>query len=154
VCFFSCHATQKVSTPDKQNKSKIIEFIYKSIKPSTVLVNRDDSRTKSVSLTMTLKLADASTEYLKDKDLKKDDVITFMTWVNKRPHLPEVNGEYDSKLAVFVLKWYLLQNSKPSSSCKAVTTGTRRRKLPSTTSSRSRPTVPSSFRRGMRWRRR
>ncbi|KAJ3618117.1 hypothetical protein MTP99_006148 [Tenebrio molitor] len=40
---------------------------------------------------MTLKLADVSTEYLKDKDLKKDDVITFMTWVNKQPHLPEIN---------------------------------------------------------------
>ncbi|KAH0809907.1 hypothetical protein GEV33_012882 [Tenebrio molitor] len=59
---------------------------------------------------MTLKLADASTEYLKDKDLKKDDVITFMTWVNKRPHLPEVNGKYDSKLAVFVLKCCYYRN--------------------------------------------
>jgi hypothetical protein len=55
---------------------------------------------------MTLKLADVSTEYLKDKDLKKDDVITFMTWVNKQPHLPEINGEYDIELAGIFLKWY------------------------------------------------
>jgi hypothetical protein len=40
---------------------------------------------------MTLNLADVSTEYFKDKDLKKDDVITFMSWVNKQPHLPEIN---------------------------------------------------------------
>jgi hypothetical protein len=76
----------------------------------------------SVSLTMTLKLADVSTEYSKDKDLKKDDVMMLMTWVNKQPHLPEINGEYDSKLAAKILKWYLLQNSKPFCSCNAVTT--------------------------------
>jgi hypothetical protein len=100
---------------------------------------------------MTLNLADVSTEYFKDKDLKKDDVITFMSWVNKQPHLPEINGEYDIKLAGNFFEVVLLQNSKPSSSCKAVITGTRRRKLPSTTSSRLKPTVPSSFGTGMRW---
>jgi hypothetical protein len=83
----------------------------------------------SVSLTMTLNLADVSTEYSKDKDLKKDDVIMFMTWVNKQPHLPEINGEYDSKLAAKILKWYLLQSSKPFCSCNAVITETRWRKL-------------------------
>ncbi|KAJ3618116.1 hypothetical protein MTP99_006147 [Tenebrio molitor] len=40
---------------------------------------------------MTLNLADVSTEYFKDKDLKKDDVITFMSWVKKQPHLPKIN---------------------------------------------------------------
>jgi hypothetical protein len=40
---------------------------------------------------MTLNLADASTEYFKDKDLKKDDVITYMSWVKKQPHLPKIN---------------------------------------------------------------
>ncbi|KAJ3618118.1 hypothetical protein MTP99_006148 [Tenebrio molitor] len=40
---------------------------------------------------MTLKLADVSTEYSKDKDLKKDDVMMLITWVNKQPHLPKIN---------------------------------------------------------------
>jgi hypothetical protein len=96
----------KVLSFDKQNKSKKKKNIFENTKPSTVLVIRDDSRAKSVSLMMTLNLADASTEYFKDKDLKKDDVITFMSWVKKQPHLPKINGEYDIKLARNFLKWY------------------------------------------------
>ncbi|KAH0818268.1 hypothetical protein GEV33_004523 [Tenebrio molitor] len=70
-----------------------------------VVTHLNNTLAKSVSLMMTLNLADASTEYFKDKDLKKDDVITFMSWVKKQPHLPKINGEYDIKLARNFLKW-------------------------------------------------
>jgi hypothetical protein len=127
VCSVSFHATQKCYFfLNKTSRKKRIYLKVPNLQRDLLTVTIPDS---SVSLTMTLKLADVSTEYSKDKDLKKDDVMMLMTWVNKQPHLPEINGEYDSKLAAKILKWYLLQSSKPFCSCNAVTTGTRWPKL-------------------------
>ena len=43
---------------------------------------------------MALNLVDVKSEYAKDKDLKEEDVKAFIEWVNKQPHLPEINGKF------------------------------------------------------------
>ena len=42
---------------------------------------------------MSLHLADVSSEYEKNKHLKKEEVKKFNDWVNQQPHLPKINGK-------------------------------------------------------------
>ncbi|XP_044261175.1 alpha-tocopherol transfer protein-like [Tribolium madens] len=40
---------------------------------------------------MALNFFDPKTEFAKDKNLKEEDVKALMEWVNKQPHLPQIN---------------------------------------------------------------